>query len=91
MLVRVIDYRIDGHDNPTVYRLFTTLTDPAQAPAVKLAGRSGGYKALRADRMTGVSKPERHPCAQTGFLKTCGSMAARRAHRRKHVLWRPTN
>lgn len=38
MLVRVIDYRIDdGRDNPTVYRLCTTLTDPDQAPAAELA------------------------------------------------------
>ncbi|OYV24282.1 MAG: IS4 family transposase [Mycobacterium sp. 20-66-4] len=38
MLARVIDYTIDdGRDNPTVYRLLTTLTDPEQAPAVELA------------------------------------------------------
>jgi Insertion element 4 transposase N-terminal/Transposase DDE domain len=38
MLVRVIDYTIDdGRDNPTAYRLFTTLTDPDQAPAIDLA------------------------------------------------------
>ena len=42
MLVRVIDYRIndgrdDGRDNPTVYRLFTALTDPDQASAAELA------------------------------------------------------
>jgi hypothetical protein len=38
MLVRVIDYSIDdGRDNPTVYRLFTTLTDPDQASAAELA------------------------------------------------------
>jgi hypothetical protein len=38
MLVRVIDYSIDdGRENPTVYRLFTTLTDPDQAPAGELA------------------------------------------------------
>ena len=38
MLVRVIDYSIDdGRDNPTIYRLFTTLTDPDQASAVELA------------------------------------------------------
>ncbi len=38
MLVRVIDYTIDdGRDNPTAYRLFTTLTDPDQATAVDLA------------------------------------------------------
>jgi hypothetical protein len=38
MLVRVIDYTIDdGRDNPTTYRLFTTVLDPGQAPAVDLA------------------------------------------------------
>jgi IS4 transposase len=42
MLVRVIDYSIDdgrsdGRDNPTVYRLFTTITDPDQASAAELA------------------------------------------------------
>jgi Transposase DDE domain len=38
MLVRVIDYSIDdGRDNPTVYRLFTTLTDSDQASAAELA------------------------------------------------------
>jgi hypothetical protein len=38
MLVRVIDYTIDdGRDNPTVYRLFTTLTDPDQVSAAELA------------------------------------------------------
>jgi hypothetical protein len=38
MLVRVIDYSIDdGRDNPTIYRLFTTLTDPDQASAAELA------------------------------------------------------
>lgn len=38
MLARVIDYSIDdGRDNPTVYRLLTTLTDSEQAPAVELA------------------------------------------------------
>ncbi len=38
MLVRVIDYSIDdGRDNPTVYRLFTTLTDPDQVSAAELA------------------------------------------------------
>jgi hypothetical protein len=38
MLVRVVDYSIDdGRDNPTVYRLFTTLTDPDQASAADLA------------------------------------------------------
>jgi Insertion element 4 transposase N-terminal/Transposase DDE domain len=38
MLVRVIDYTIDdGRDNPTAYRLFTTLLDPDQATAVDLA------------------------------------------------------
>jgi hypothetical protein len=38
MLVRVIDYSIDdGRENPTVYRLFTTLTDPDQASAAELA------------------------------------------------------
>lgn len=38
MLGRVIDYSIDdGRDNPTVYRLFTTITDPDQASAADLA------------------------------------------------------
>ena len=38
MPVRVIDYTIDdGRDNPTAYRLFTTLLDPDEAPAVDLA------------------------------------------------------
>ncbi len=39
MLARVIDYTLDdGRGNPTVYRLFTTLLDPLEAPAVELAG-----------------------------------------------------
>jgi hypothetical protein len=42
MLVRVIDYTLDdeGGDggDPLVYRLFTTMRDPEQAPAVELAG-----------------------------------------------------
>jgi hypothetical protein len=38
MLVRVIDYTIDdGRENPTSYRLFTTVLDPDQATAVDLA------------------------------------------------------
>jgi hypothetical protein len=38
MLVRVIDYTIDdGRDNPTSYRLFTTVLDPDEADAVDLA------------------------------------------------------
>ncbi len=38
MLVRVVDYTIeDGRDNPTSYRLFTTLTDPGEVTAVDLA------------------------------------------------------
>ena len=38
MLVRVIDYTIeDGRQNPTTYRLFTTLLDPAEVTAVDLA------------------------------------------------------
>jgi hypothetical protein len=38
MLVRVIDYTIDdGRDNPTSYRLFTTVLDPGEAAAVELA------------------------------------------------------
>jgi hypothetical protein len=38
MLVRVIDYTIDdGRDNPTGYRLPTTLTDPNEATAEQLA------------------------------------------------------
>ena len=35
---RVIDYTVeDGRDNPTVYRLLTTMLDPEQAPAAELA------------------------------------------------------
>ncbi|HEY5248219.1 MAG TPA: IS4 family transposase [Dermatophilaceae bacterium] len=38
MLVRVVDYTIeDGRQNPTTYRLFTTLLDPAEVTAVDLA------------------------------------------------------
>jgi len=38
MLVRVIDYTIDdGRENPTSYRLFTTLSDPAEVTAADLA------------------------------------------------------
>ena len=38
MLVRVVDYTIeDGRDNPTTYRLFTTLSDPSAVTAVELA------------------------------------------------------
>jgi len=38
MLVRVIDYSIDdGRENPTAYRLFTTMLDPAEVSAVDLA------------------------------------------------------
>ncbi|HEY5784873.1 MAG TPA: IS4 family transposase [Microlunatus sp.] len=38
MLVRVVDYTIeDGRENPTSYRLFTTLTDPAEVTATDLA------------------------------------------------------
>jgi hypothetical protein len=38
MLVRVVDYTVDdGRDNPTIYRLFTTLLDPAEVTAVDLA------------------------------------------------------
>lgn len=38
MQVRVIDYTIDdGRENPTAYRLFTTLTDPEEVAAVDLA------------------------------------------------------
>lgn len=38
MLVRVIDYTIDdGRENPTAYRLFTTLLDPAEVSATDLA------------------------------------------------------
>src|SRR5665648_526342 len=38
MLVRVIDYSInDGRENPTTYRLFTTVLDPAEVSAVDLA------------------------------------------------------
>jgi len=38
MLVRVIDYTIDdGRENPTSYRLFTTLLDPDEVSATDLA------------------------------------------------------
>ena len=38
MLVRVIDYTIaDGRENPTSYRLFTTMTDPDEVSAADLA------------------------------------------------------
>lgn len=38
MLVRVVDFTIDdGRENPTAYRLFTTLTDPEEVSAVDLA------------------------------------------------------
>lgn len=38
MLARVIDYTLDdGRDNPTIYRLLTTILDPEQAPANELA------------------------------------------------------
>ncbi len=38
MLARVVDYTIeDGRDNPTSYRLFTTLTDPGEVTALDLA------------------------------------------------------
>src|SRR3954447_20655978 len=38
MLVRVIDYTIDdGRDDPTGYRLFTTLLEPAEVTAIDLA------------------------------------------------------
>ncbi len=38
MLARVIDYTLDdGRENPTVYRLVTTLLDPVEAPAAELA------------------------------------------------------
>jgi hypothetical protein len=42
MLVRVLDYRIDdGRDNPTGYRLVTTLLDPQEVTAVDLAAAYG--------------------------------------------------
>jgi Insertion element 4 transposase N-terminal/Transposase DDE domain len=38
MLARVIDYTVeDGRENPTVYRLLTTMLDPVEAPAAQLA------------------------------------------------------
>jgi hypothetical protein len=38
MLVRVVDYTVeDGRENSTSYRLFTTLLNPAEVPAVDLA------------------------------------------------------
>ena len=35
--MRVIEYRLDGRDEDTVYRLITTICDPDQAPAAELA------------------------------------------------------
>ena len=36
--IRVIDYQLDdGRVNDTTYRLFTTLLDPVEAPAIELA------------------------------------------------------
>jgi len=36
--IRVIEYQLDdGRDNDVTYRLFTTLLDPVEAPAVELA------------------------------------------------------
>ena len=38
LTIRVIDYQLDdGRTNATTYRLFTTLLDPVEAPAVDLA------------------------------------------------------
>jgi len=38
LIIRVIDYELDdGRANDTTYRLFTTLLDPAEAPAADLA------------------------------------------------------
>jgi hypothetical protein len=38
VLLRVIEYRLAGPDNPdTVYRLFTNMLDPLAAPAIELA------------------------------------------------------
>ena len=38
MLARIVDYTVeDGRENPTVYRLVTTMLDPVQAPALELA------------------------------------------------------
>jgi hypothetical protein len=38
MLVRVVDYTIeDGRENPTTYRLFTTMLDPDEVTAIDLA------------------------------------------------------
>ena len=38
LTIRVIDYELDdGRVNDTTYRLFTTLLDPVEAPAVELA------------------------------------------------------
>jgi hypothetical protein len=38
LMIRVIDYQIDdGRDNDSTYRLFTTIVDPDEAPAVDLA------------------------------------------------------
>ena len=38
LTIRVIDYELDdGRPNDTTYRLFTTLLDPTEAPAVELA------------------------------------------------------
>jgi len=38
LTIRVVDYELDdGRVNDTTYRLFTTLLDPVEAPAVDLA------------------------------------------------------
>jgi hypothetical protein len=38
MLARIVDYTLeDGRENPTVYRLLTTMLDPVEAPAPELA------------------------------------------------------
>ena len=38
LTIRVIDYQLDdGRPNDTTYRLFTTLLDPTEAPALDLA------------------------------------------------------
>ncbi|WP_329472584.1 transposase [Streptomyces sp. NBC_01723] len=35
--VRVVEYRLDGRDEDTLYRLITTICDPDQTPAAELA------------------------------------------------------
>ena len=62
MLVRVIDYTIDdGRENPTGYRLFTTLLDPAEATAVDLAAAYAQRWEIELDLRRAQDPPARTP------------------------------